>query len=134
MRFLRRLFPVLAVAPLVGGCNLSPTETACTADIRPAVEVTIRDAATGEYIAAQAAVSATDGAFRDTLRLSSGRRVEGVMVWQARAGAHERPGTYRVEVTAPGYAPWVRENVRARDGECHVGTVRLDARLQAVSR
>jgi hypothetical protein len=134
MRLPARSRLVLAVAPLLAGCNLSPTETACTADIRPAIEVTIRDAGSGEYLAAQATGAVTDGAFRDTLRLSSGRRVDGVMIWQTRSGAAERPGTYRVEVTAPGYAPWVREGVRARDGECHVGTVGLDARLQAVAR
>ena len=44
-------------------------------------------------------------------------------------GAGERPGTYAVLVTAPGFRPWVRTGVRVQEGRCHVVPVKLTARL-----
>lgn len=126
------LVPALALA----GCDaFGPRE--CTLDVRPAIEVSIRDAATDEYLAGSASGAVTDGAFRDTLRFSRGHSLpgsDGRTVWTALRAADERPGTYRVEVVVPGYDMWVREGVRVRDGDCHVRTVTLDARLQRAAR
>jgi hypothetical protein len=44
--------------------------------------------------------------------------------------AHEQSGTYEVTVEAQGYSLWQRTGVRVRDGECHVQTAELTARLQ----
>jgi hypothetical protein len=47
----------------------------------------------------------------------------------ARAAAHERAGTYGVEVVHPGHATWTAGGVRVANGICHVQTVTLEANL-----
>jgi hypothetical protein len=134
MRLRLRLLVALVLPLLVAGCSdlFSPED--CTTDIRHAIEVEVRSATTGAWLANEATGVVIDGAYRDSLRHSRGSMVDGAMVWEALSAAEERPGTYRVEVSAPGHVPWVRENVRVRDGACHVNTVVLDARLQPVQR
>jgi hypothetical protein len=104
-------------------CNL----TDCTADLKPAVRVKIVDAATGGLVEAPSVtVTVTDGPYTDTVTLSV-PPVGALFVYLA----FERTGTYRVEVNAPGYSPWVEAEVRAVDrDECHVKTVDLTARLE----
>lgn len=128
MRLTRSLATVPIVLTLAGCDRFGPV--ACTADLRPGIEVEIRSAVTGSFLAQEASASATDGAYRDSLRLSRGELVSGQMLWIARSGAFERAGTYRIEVSAPGHVTWVREGVRVREDECHVLTVKLVARLQ----
>jgi hypothetical protein len=129
MRHHSRALLALGVLPLAAGCNLfGPRD--CTMDMHPAIEVEVRSAEAGAWLANDATGVVTEGAYSDSLRPSRGTSVNGGMLWMALRGADERPGTYRVEVSVPGYVPWVRENVRVRDGECHVGSVGLEARLQ----
>jgi hypothetical protein len=130
MRHRPRALLALGLPLLAVGCSDWFGPKMCTMDIHPAIEVTVRDAASGAWIAGQATGWAIDGSYRDSLRFGRGFSENGAMVWTALRGADERPGTYRVEITAPGYAPWLRDDVRVRDGECHVSSVGLDARLQ----
>ena len=44
-------------------------------------------------------------------------------------GGTERPGTYDVEVRAPGYIPWLMKGVKVEYDGCHVMTAELDARM-----
>ncbi len=45
------------------------------------------------------------------------------------SGAHERAGTYRVELSAPGYLDWSRDGVKVDRDACHVQTAQLRALL-----
>lgn len=105
--------------------------TLCTTSVEPAVTVVVTDSITGGPAADGAAGAISEAGYVDSLRPSvwdgSGR------LTALQAGL-ERPGTYRVELMAPGYAAWVRQGVVARSGECHVETVSLEARLQATIR
>ena len=121
----------LALAP--AACDLfAPRE--CTMDARAGIVVEIRDAMTDAYIADQATAMVAEGSFRDSLRLVDRVRVGDDFVGTAKGGIHERAGNYVVEVTAPGYSPWVRAGVRVQRDDCHVRTVSLVARLQRTAR
>jgi hypothetical protein len=106
----------------LAGCGNLPIGTDCTTDVRPAVAVELRDARTGAALTAPATAVARDGAFVDSAEVRAGES-------SARL-AQERPGVYDVTVRKAGYREWKRTGVRARDGECHVRTVRLDANLE----
>jgi hypothetical protein len=95
--------------------------------MRPGIAVTVGDAATGLYLTPVAEVVVRDGDYTERLEPSTmmldatGKNSVPASV----AGALERPGTYTVEVSAPGYQPAVRAGVVVERGECHVGTNRL---------
>lgn len=72
----------------------------------------VTDAATQKPIC-DAAVRATDGAYSEALVMTGS---DGC----AYAGAWERPGTYRITVTAPGYDSAAIHGVVVTAGECHV--------------
>jgi hypothetical protein len=91
----------------------------CDAILKTGILVTIVDGATGQPIVEEVTVIATEGSYSQTVMA-----VQGVA-----ALAHERPGTYRVEVQAAGYQPWVMPSVGVTRDGCHVETVQLTALL-----
>jgi len=117
MKWIRRVLLVtLAVA--ANGCG-----QACDAVLKAGIVLTIVDGATGNPIE-EATVIATDGSYSEAVNLPSSPPAPGHAVL-----AFERPGTYRVEVQAAGYLPWVMSSVRVSRDDCHVETVALTARL-----
>jgi hypothetical protein len=112
---------VLLPATLAGCDVLDPG--ICTTDVRPAIVVQVRDAATQAPAASGATGTLRDGSFGTVIRPDPGENALGMR------GAEERPGTYAVTVDKPGYQQWKQENVRVRDGSCHVRTVTLQASL-----
>ncbi|HYD55176.1 MAG TPA: hypothetical protein VEA99_21245 [Gemmatimonadaceae bacterium] len=113
------------------GCDFPFASGACTASVEPAIVVEIRDARNGAPLAGLAAGVVRDGAYVDSLRPAGFTDVNdpiGSMI--SRQAASERPGTYDVEVRRDGFRPWTRTGVRARRGECHVETQRLNAALE----
>ena len=99
----------------LAGCIL---ELPCTADLRVGLSIHVIAADTGADL--EATVIARDGAYVETLETFT----PGVYV-----GAHERAGTYRVEVSSPGRAPAVIDQVEVEDDGCHVDGVSLTVRL-----
>ena len=97
---------------------------ACTTDVRPAIVVQVRDAATQAPAASGATGVLSEGSFSDVMQPAdlSENTLE-------LFGALERPGTYTVTIDEPGYQQWKQERVRVRDGSCHVETVTLQASL-----
>ena len=96
---------------------------------RAAIDVEIREAGTNLPLAASARGVVRDGTYADSL--APGRREGDVLV--SRQAALERSGTYAVEVVALGYGTWQQAGVVAREGECGVVPVDLQATLQPAS-
>ncbi len=107
------LLPLLLSLMLLGGC----VDFVCTAELRWGLSVQVTGADTGQPIAAT--VVARDGDYVEELMVVGDRHV----------GAGERAGTYRLEISAEGYAPRVVDDVEVDDGGCHVETERLTVAL-----
>jgi len=106
----------------LAGCSKKPVveeQVMCTMEARPALAVVVLDSATGAGLAQVAMAVAREGVFADTLR-----GTDSIV-----SGAHERAGTYRVELSAPGYADWSRDGVKVDRDACHVQTAQLRAQL-----
>jgi len=103
----------------------------CSASVEPAVVVEIRDARTGVPLAGSARGVVRDGAYVDSLRPHGGAGTPYVLM--SRAAAKERPGTYSVNVQAPGYQVWTLDGVVVSSDQCHVRTRRLRAELVSSS-
>jgi hypothetical protein len=119
----RRIPLSLVLASLVlAGCSKKPVveeQVMCTMEARPALAVVVLDSATGTGLAQVAMAVAREGVFADTLR-----GTDSIV-----SGAHERAGTYRVELSAPGYADWSRDGIKVDRDACHVQTAQLRALL-----
>lgn len=115
----------------LAGCSVftDPDPVICTAHLEPGIVVEIRDAQTGAALAYGARGAVHEGTFVDSLMPaeSSSSDLRDLI---SRAAAHERPGTYMVEVVHDGYQPWRASAVRVEEGVCHVRQVRLQARLE----
>lgn len=117
----RSVFSSLLLLSLsLTGCS-KPTEeqVMCTMEARPALAIVVVDSLSGAGLAASAVAIAREGAFAETLRGAD----------SLVSGVHERAGTYRVELSAPGYVDWSRDGVTAARDQCHVQTVQLRAAL-----
>ena len=109
---------VLLLSGTTGGCA-----TECFAVAAHALRVQLVDSiSNGDVAASEVTVIAIDGAFRDSVTTSN--------VNTPLRLAMERGGLYRVEARAAGYKPWIRENIRVAEDECHPRTVELLVRLQ----
>jgi hypothetical protein len=100
----------------------------CGTDLgRFAVRITVLDAATGSAPATRPTLTVTDGPYVETVQGPEPGSMETVIM----PAGTERPGVYRVEVTAAGYQPWIRDGIRVtRRGRCdHLGTADITARL-----
>lgn len=118
------------VAIAASACQNSAALETCDGARSYGIEVRVLNASTGQTIAAGAGGSVSEGAFVDSLAPRPGeawadlRQDELVL-----AGALERPGTYAVTITRPGFQDWRARDVRVVRNACGVATVRLTARL-----
>lgn len=108
----RRAVGVLLVAVCNGLAVHCTASTQCDQYAAPGIGLVVRDSLTGHGLAQQVRALATDGPFVDTLQAAPSDS----QMW----GVQERPGTYRLEVSAPGYISWRRDGVTVTGGECHV--------------
>lgn len=116
------VFPTLALLTMgLAACSKKPAEEQimCTMEARPALAVVVVDSTTGAGLAHATVAIVRDGAFADTLRGTD----------SLLSGVHERTGTYRVELSTPGYRDWSRDGIAVDRDECHVRTVQLRALL-----
>lgn len=93
----------------------------CTAAFVLGLSVTITDSLTGAVpsVASRWHVRDVAGTFAD-----SGSGIGGLM------SAGERAGTYRIDISTPGYRDWTADRVVVTRDQCHVMGVGLTARLQ----
>ncbi|HEX6913152.1 MAG TPA: hypothetical protein VF142_22265 [Longimicrobium sp.] len=127
MRRLSILVPLLAAAAACDGDNgvscppvqaalgTSPTSSV----VRPAVEVTVVDSASGNSLVPAARGAFAAGEVADSLRHAG-----------ATLAAYGPAGRYTVVVQVGGYLLWARDNVQVRAGDCAFETVQLTARMQ----
>jgi len=117
---------------LIGGtaCSAASTSPVCTQEFRPALMVYVKDSLTNTGTASGASLIARDGTFKDSVAFPDARPDLNDLNLNA---AGERAGTYQVSVSKPGYATWIKSNVRVTKNECHVNTVQLTALLQPAS-
>ena len=118
---------ILAAAALAGCGGALPDESVACADVFvEGLQVTVVSASTGALIC-DAAVTATDGAYHETLQPSHGPSSAPAPGPCDYIGAGERAGTYRVDATN-GAATGAVEVVVTRD-QCHVQTRSVTIRL-----
>jgi hypothetical protein len=98
---------------LLGGCDLM-----CTLELRWGLSVGVTGADTGQPLDAMVVIR--DGDYVEELRPVSERHV----------GAGERPGSYRIDIIATGYAPKTLDGVEVDDEGCHVETEQIDVVLE----
>jgi hypothetical protein len=92
-----------------------------------AFSVAVRDSILGTWLSAT--VRAQDGFFAE--ELGPGPGIPGLAAPPSYFGVADRPGTYTVTVTTPGYRSWRREGIVVmRSPGCHVATVGLTVLLQ----
>lgn len=116
MRMARLVLPLLVALP---ACE--STEPRCDPVRLFGMRAFIRDSVSGDGLARAALAVIRDGTFEDSLEAVSD---------SVKVGADERAGTYRLEVTAPGYQGWARNGiVVSQANECHVQTVDVNVRL-----
>ena len=118
MKWMLRVL-LLAFAVGANGCGQG-----CDAILKAGIALTIVDGVTGSPIEGEVTVIVTEGSYSETVNppfFPPGARTAIL--------AAERPGTYRVEVHAVGYLPWVMSSIRVSRDDCHVETVALTARL-----
>tara|TARA_R110000850_G_scaffold271031_2_gene404721 strand:- start:113682 stop:114008 length:327 start_codon:yes stop_codon:yes gene_type:complete len=105
------------------GCNPNDDSIACTQEARAGLNVTVKDAATNNYLGLGTTVLATDGDYSETLEYMDG-------IVPTFAGAWEREGNYILTVSAEGYAAYVSETITVTSDECHVIPQQVEVLLQ----
>jgi hypothetical protein len=130
-RVVRRLgFGIgLAFASACAGDSLIPG--GCTDNAVPSIQVMVRDAATDDYLGPGSTFVQRSGSYADSVSLPLDYDLPYELELTV-VSAFERAGTYRVIVGRDGYATWERTNVHVGANSCHVETVRLEARLEAL--
>jgi hypothetical protein len=104
---------LVAALVLLAAPACSTANTSCTDIAVPGLTVYVVDATTGAPIC-DATVTATAGTYVETLQVTT--TASGCSY----AGAWERPDTYSVAITAPGYATFQKDGVVVPAGVCHV--------------
>jgi hypothetical protein len=123
-RFMTRLL-LLSAAVILGACN--GITAPCDSSERAGIQLVIVDSVTQTAVLVDSvAVSATDGAYSDSVKFTNVRPDPVTYVTLAL----ERAGVYDITVLATGYHPWQRDDVRVTAGRCHVNTVSLPVPLQ----
>lgn len=120
---------LLAVATVVlGACDLTNSrDVYCTDNFVAGLVVSVQDSLTGAPAASGAQLIAQEGAYADTASYPPNRPD---LDARPLVSAGERPGTYTVRVSKPGFLDWVRGGIIVTADECHVRPVALTARLQ----
>lgn len=128
MRSAVTLLP-LVLAGALAGCESSSTGTiACPTVALPALVLRVLDRTTGAPVVAGTSATAIDGAWSEAFRGPLPELVTDTTAFPF-AAAYERPGTYQIEVRAPGYPVFTIRNVTVTRGRCNVNTVQVTARL-----
>ncbi len=127
MKFQHALFALIP-SVLLFGCNSdsNDSEEVCTTEAVPAISVSVIDEQTGDLMSCGATLEIQDTGFEETVTNEDSDTCDDTVPLE---GAFERPGFYNLTVYKEGYEYWYEYNIEVREGECHVDTVDLEARL-----
>lgn len=104
-----------------GVVQIEAEEFGCSGGALSAVNVTVEDARSRRrLVGVPVTLVVREGAYADTMRGDLG------IVY----AASERPGTYHIMVSAPGYQTWTTHGVKVTQGRCGLEPTRLRARLK----
>jgi hypothetical protein len=118
--------PLLGLLLVLAGCDVF-NPTICTLEARYSIAVFVHDSTTNAPVeTGSLMVVATSGSFSDTVRFD----LQPNYPDRAWGLAEEHAGRYTVEVFVTGYHPWVMNNVRVDEDECHVETRTLTALMR----
>ena len=127
----RLLYPGAFVLLALGAaCSGDTTSIVCTTEARAAISLTIQDSVTAaRFPFSSVLVVASDGTYRDSSRVAT---IDATNASFGVGLAYERAGTYAIDVTASGYAPWRMSGivVTKADNGCHVQGQSIVARLK----
>jgi hypothetical protein len=113
-----RMVLLFALLALLGACDPDVARV-CPAEVRPALQVAVVDAATGANLAAGAVGWWVTGSFAGALDDTDPTSPDNALT------AYGPAGRYSLIVQHPGYRPWGRDDIRVNRGECSVRTVQL---------
>ncbi|WP_339610682.1 carboxypeptidase-like regulatory domain-containing protein [uncultured Planktosalinus sp.] len=119
---MKNLISILVVLSILA-CNNDDDGIACTQEARAGLNVTVKDAATNNYLGIGTTVVATDGNYSEGLEYMDG-------IIPTFAGAWEREGNYILTISAEGYVTFVSETITVTSDECHVIPQQVEALLQ----
>lgn len=127
MKFQHALFALIP-SVLLFGCNSgdSDDDNVCATVLVPAISVSVVDDETGDFMSCGATLEIQDTGFEETVTNEDSDTCDDTVPLE---GAFERPGFYNLTVYKEGYEYWYEYNIEVREGECHVDTVDLEARL-----
>jgi hypothetical protein len=108
------------------GCGDTTGPGICTAQYVYGLNVEVRDALSHEPAADGATITASDGAYVDTLRVMP----DGLLA----LGAGERAGVYTLTIRKPGYQVWESIGIRVDRDRCHVHPVVVQAGIQPLGK
>lgn len=119
---------LIAAALVVAGCEAitGVLSRDCTDIAIPGISLSVIDSITGASLEHGATGRARDGAFVDSLVVTSDTTNSPSFPIPL---ALERAGVYAVSVSRAGYRDWSASNVRVTKDACHVRTATLVARL-----
>jgi hypothetical protein len=121
-----RVLWIVLLSAGMAGCEVLGLGKSCYSELVYGVGVSIVDASTGLPIThGTGKVVVSEGAYADSVVFTEDERCSNTA-----ALAGERPGVYTVEVVLDGYRRFIESDVRVRDGECHVSTAHVVARMQ----
>ena len=111
----------------IAGCKAepesAPARVICTMEARAGLTVEVLDSATQAPATLGATIIARSATVTDS--------TPGPATAEGTVGlAYERPGTYTVTVTKPGYRGWSRSGISVTADQCHVHPVKVTALLQ----
>lgn len=118
----------LLTLALLFGCN-EPKEDpiSCTANIPPAIEVSVVDKETNQTVICGATIIIEDTNYSEELTHPPYEPCENNYVTSGGLG---RTGIYNVHVYKEGYLDWSVYNIEVTSGTCGVNTVRVEAILE----
>jgi hypothetical protein len=123
----------LSLALGLSGCGGDSNDAAtgpgggivCTANLVPALSISVLDDATGMGTACGATAVVTEGPFSETVQTPAFPACDDFVL----GAALERTGTYSVVVSKAGYQNFTASNIVVTANPCHVNTVTVTARM-----
>ncbi len=95
----------------------------CTEEARAGLNITVKNAVTGQILGEGITVKATDGNYTETLEFFNGNN-------PVFSGAWERAGIYIITVSGVGYVTFVSDAITVTADECHVIPQQIQIVLQ----